>query len=305
MKFSIFNFQFSILKNGFTLVELIVIVGTMLVLLALAVPSYRLFEREADLSNTLEEIVNKLRTAQNKTSASEGASKWGVYFATSTNQYVLFKGNNYASRTSSFDEVHKIKQTIEIFNVSLAGGNEVVFDRITGKTAQTGQISLRLKSDPSKTKTIYVENSGQVGLTATSTPSDANRKKDSRHIHFDYSRQISTSTEILNLTFIYDSTTTIKDIVIAENLKNNQIYWEGEVNVGGNIQKLKIHTHKLNDPILGSQFSIHRDRRYNNKALTVEINGTPDPDIGTLISYTASGESSTGTSTYVSNLQIQ
>lgn len=289
-------------KKGFTLVELLLIIGILIVLIALAFPAFRYFQKESDLNNSAEEIINTLRLAQNKTLASEEDSQWGIYFSTSTDphQYTLFKGANFISRATSSDEIQKLPKSVEIYEINLvSGGSEVVFNRVRGETNQFGQVSIRLKTDPTKTKTIYIENSGQVGLTSAGTISDESRIKDSRHVHFDYSRYIATSTEKLILTFTYNTSTLIKEIIIAENLKDDQIYWEEEVDVGGSIQKLKIHTHRLNDLNLGTQFCIHRDRRYNNKALKIDIDDTPDPDPGTLIEYSASGEESRGTSIYL------
>ena len=295
--------QTHILKSGagFTLVEVLTIVGILIVLTGMAVPAFRFFGRESDLNNSAEEIINTLRLAQNKTLASEGASQWGVYFSTTTtpHQYILFEGSSFASRATSSDEVHQLSKSIEIYEIDLWGGNEVVFEKVTGytsSTSQIGRVSIRLKDEPSKTKTIYVENSGLISLTSPSILSDQNRLKDSRHVHFDYSQTISTSTESLTLTFTYDASIVTKEIKISENLKDNQIYWEGEVNVDGEIQKLKIHTHKLNDPATGSQFCIHRDRRYNTKALTITVSGDGS---GSLISYTAEGQESRGTSIFL------
>ena len=286
---------------GFTLIELLVIVGISLILVVLAFPNFCFFGKESDLNNSAEEIINTLRIAQNKTLASEGASQWGVYFETSTSphQYILFKGRSFATRDTSADETHELPKSIEIYEIDLWGGNEVVFERVTGNvssTSQFGKVSIRLKMDPTKNKTVYIENSGLVGLINPSTVSDLERVKDSRHVHFDYSRSISTSTERIILTFTYDSSTTTEEIIIADNIKDNQIYWEGEVNVGGEIQKLKIHSHRLNDPISGTQFCIHRDRRYNSKALKVEISG----DTGDLIKYDQDGQTTKGNSIYVS-----
>lgn len=132
------------------------------------------------------------------------------------------------------------------------------------------------------------------------SPCGPPENRDSRHVHFDYSRLISTSTESLILTFTYDSSTLQETILIADNLKEGQIFWEGEINVGGEIQKLKIHTHRLNNP--DTQFSIHRDRRYNNKALKIEISGDSS---GSLIEYSADGLSTTKTSIYASEPQWQ
>lgn len=297
-----FRLRLQFLKNkrGLTLTETAVVLGIIFILLALAVPTYRFFEREGDLTNSVEEIINALRLAQNRTLASDGAANWGVYFSTSTNQYILFKGNSYSSRIASLDEVRSTPKTIEIYDAVLTGGYEIVFERITGNASSTGTVSLRQKDDFSKTKTIYVENSGRISQTATSTPSDDNREKDSRHVHFDYDPfpAIATDTDIITLSF----GATAQNIAISSNLKNNQIYWEGEVIVDGETQKLKIHTHRLNDPISGSQFSIHRDRRYNNKTLSITIGGD---GTGDLISYDATGIVATGTSSYVSNTQIQ
>jgi type II secretory pathway pseudopilin PulG len=291
-----FKFQISNCKS-FTLVEILVIIGTMIILMALATPAFRVFQRESDLNDSSEEIINTLRLAQNKALASEEASQFGVYFdnTTTPHQYTLFKGSDYASRDSTFDEIHKLPKSIEIYEINLGGGKEVVFNRVSGETNQSGNIKIRLVSDISKTKTIYIENSGQVGLSSPTTPSDQNRIKDSRHVHFDYSRSIATSTEKLILNFTYNTSTTTKEIVIADNIKDGQIYWEDEVEVDGQIQKLKIHTHRLNNP--DTQFCVHRDRRYNNKALEIKISG----DIsGNLIQYSADGLTTKGTSSYVS-----
>lgn len=284
--------------KGFTLVEIVVVIGILGVLAAIALPSYRSFQKKSDLSNITEELINTLRVAQNKTLVSEGPSQWGVFFDSSAtpHQLTLFKGTAYASREQSFDEVHRIPASVEIYEINLGGGQEVVFNRLSGGTYQTGSISLRLIDEP-ETKTIYIEQSGRVGLLPPTTPSDASRVKDSRHIHFDYSRVIDTGTEKLTLTFEGGIN---QEILISANLVGGQIYWEGEVEASGQTQKLKIHTHRLNDPINFTQFSIHRDRRYNTKSLSVTISGEVSGD---LVVYSTDGLTVTSASIYVSELQ--
>lgn len=286
--------------GGFTLIELLIIVAVLIILTLVAVPSLRSFQKESDLTNTTEEIINILRFAQNKTLASEGASQWGVYFSTSTipHQYTLFKGESYALRDDSADETYKLPEQIEIYGVDLAGEErEVIFNRIVGTTDQSGAVSLWLKTDTSKNRQIVVESSGKITFAQETAPSDENRIKDSRHVHFNYSRQISTSTETLKLIFTYNASSITQNIVIANNLKAGQIYWEGEVNVDGEIQQIKIHTHALNHPELNTQFCVHRNRRYNTKALKIEIDGDGSDY---LIQYTADGQTTQGTSIHVS-----
>jgi len=156
-------------KSGFTLTEFLVIIAILVILTALAIPTYLHFREESDLNDSAEEIVNTLRVAQNKTLTSEGASQWGVYFTTSTtpHQYTLFQGSSYGSRATSFDETYRLPRSVEIYELSLGGEEAIFFKRITGfasSAIQTNQVSIRLKADLTKTKTIKIENSGQVGL---------------------------------------------------------------------------------------------------------------------------------------------
>ena len=90
-------------EKSFTLIELLPVLGILLILTAITVPALQSFNKNADLNNSAEEITNKLRLAQSKTLASEGADSWGIYFSTTTqpNQYTLFKGTSFASRATS------------------------------------------------------------------------------------------------------------------------------------------------------------------------------------------------------------
>jgi len=286
-------------NSGISFIEIIMVVAILVILISITAPVFIFFQRGLEFNNNIEETINVLRIARSKTLASEGASQYGVYFdnTSSPHQYILFKGESFALRDNSFDEINNLPDNIEVYDIDLVVGNEIVFDRVTGSTSQPGSISLRLRTDLTKTKTIYIEGSGYVKLTTPFIPSDADRVKDSRHVHFDYNNVIDTVTETLILSFEGGID---KTIVIADNMKDGQIYWEGEVDVNGEIQKIKIHTHNLNNP--NTLFSVHRDIRYNNKSLAITISGDGS---GTLIEYSADGSIITSTSIYVPNLDSQ
>jgi len=292
-------------SESFSLVEILIIIGITAVLIAIAIPSYRFFQKETDLNNSTEEIINTLRLAQNKTLASEGPSRYGVYFDAvfTPDQYTLFKGTSYASRDNPADEIHKLADSLEISEINLSGGLEVVFDRILGTTSQFGFVSIRLKDTPDKIKTIYVDNSGQVSLASPAVPSDMSRIKDSRHVHFNYNQNAKTATT-LHLIFP-DFPGDNYDISFQSYLNTGQteFYWEGTVAVGPagskTDQKLKIHTHSIDIFTGNAQFSIHRDKRYNDKALSITL------DDENLINYTADGQTTKGDSVFVPELQWQ
>jgi len=290
------------MKNSFgaTFIELLVIISVLIILIAISGQVFVFFQKESTLNNAVEEIISILRLAQNKTLASEEADQYGVYFNTSIepHEYIIFKGSNFSSRDISFDKVYPLPRALEIYSINLAGGNEVVFNRLTGITNQSGDVSIRIKDDLTKNRTIYAEESGQVSLNVPSIPSNS-RVEDSRHVHFDYiNRDIDTLTESLNLTFRDNGSSYNYNIVIADNLKDGQIYWQGKIDAGGEEQELIIHTHRLNDFDTDTQFCIHRDRGYT-RSLEIGISGDGS---GPIIEYSLDGSSTTFTSSYVSNL---
>ncbi len=289
--------------NGFTLVELLIVVAIMVILMSLSIPLFRSFQKETDLVDVSEKIINVLRLAQNKTLASEQDDNWGVFFATSTSphQAILFKGKSFDSRDIAFDEVYQLPSSTEVYQLNLNnGGKEIIFDRLTSTTNNFGSIVLQSAVLSFKEKNIFIGKYGQISLEEPLVPSDAELLTDSRHVHFNYNRHIDIVDESIILTFTYNELTFSREIIIAEHIKGGQIYWQGEIDLEESIEKIKIHTHRLNDP--DSQFCIHRDRRYNNKALQIELSGDLS---GTLIEYSSDGLVTNYTSIYVSELQWQ
>jgi len=284
---------------GFTLLEGMLVLTILIILSVMAVPLLNVFESESNLQSSTQGIVGTLRLAQEKTLASADDSQFGIFFddATTSHQYTFFRGTSYASRTPLFDEIRVLPETVEFSGVNFGGGNEIVFNRVDGTTIQSGSISIRLRSDAARVTTIYVDDLGIIETASTTAPSDTARITDSRHVHFDYTRTIATSTEKLVLTF----SVATQDIIIADNIQAGQIFWEGDVTDAGETQHIRIQTHRLNDTVLDTEFSIHRDLRFNTKPLTVDIDDSPDPDSGTLISYDADGITSKGTSIYASS----
>lgn len=285
--------------KAFTLIETLLVIAFIGILLGLGISALRFTVREAELGETADGLMRTLRSARERTLRSDDASQYGVRFATSSVPaiYTLFKGPSYALRDSSADVAYRIPKDIVLFDVELGGGTEVVFTRLTGESSASGSIGIRVAADPGKTRRIYVDASGQVGKSALSIPSDT-RDTDARHVHVSYSRYISTTTE--NLVLDFDGGAVTETIAISGSIEDEEITWEGTVTVGGEAQKLRIHTHRFNSP--DTQFSIHRDRRYNNKSLTITLSGD---STGTLVEYAADGLSTTNSSLYAEEPEWQ
>lgn len=267
------------MTKSFTLIEILVIIGIMLILMALAIPAYRTFRSQTDLNNSAEEIINILRLAQSKTLASEGASQYGVYFdqATSPDRYTLFKGESYELRDIALDRVYDLSKDIEI-EINLIGGSEVVFNRIIGDTSQSGNLSLRLIESPSETVSIYVANSGRITLNNPSPPVNG-RIKDSRHVHFNLSWSIQDAT---NLKFYFPDVPQTNEINMANYFDTDKTTfdWEGAFSVGGTDQVFRVHTHSLS--AVNTLLCIHRDRNYgvnDQEVIIYIVDGGVDKEI--------------------------
>jgi len=288
-------------REGFTLIEILVVVGIMSLFLTMSMFQLRSFQQGSHLQNTTQETAAALRLAQSRTLASQDNSQYGVYFdiTTTPHQYTLFQGSSYATRDIAKDEVTLINKEIEISAIDLEGGNEVVFLRLSGQASVEGSVTFRQTEDPTRTATVTVLASGVIEEDSAVVPSDTSRVKDSRHVHVSYQgRDIVTSTESVGLVF----PDTTFSFAIADNMSGGQIFWEGDVESEGETQHLKIHTHILNDPVQGTRFSLHRDRSKNTKSVTIELSG----DItGNLISYDAGGATTQGTSIYAQTPELQ
>jgi len=287
------------MKNGFSLIEIIVVIAVLACLVGISIFGYFYFRKNSDLNNNIQEFISVLKLAQNKALASENGSKYGVYIDTATtpNQYLLFRGNSYASRLPEYDSVYTLSSSVIFSNISLGGVSEVVFNKVTGFSDQAGNISFQEKSDASRTKSIYISNSGTISFNpfASDNSLDSNRVKDSRHVEFNYSRNIDTAVENIVLNFNGEQT---QPIIINSHLVGGQIKWRDTINVDGVDQTVQVDTVRLNNP--DTVFSIYRDKRYNTKSLRITISGD---NSGYLADYLADGTTTNPTSIYVSNLE--
>lgn len=279
-------------QTGFTLIELLVVVAILAILASFLFSGLIIFHRRSLIDATGQEIINTLRLAQNKTLSSEGASSFGVHFATW--RFVLFKGSVY-NPSASDNEIHDLLAGMEISQIGLGGGSDVVFERLTGNAEQDGFIRAELIQDSTKNTIIYIDSSGAIS-SLSSSASDTNRLKDTRHVHVLYSQSTKNATT-LTLTFPNDGV--IQNISYQGGLNpgKTQFNWSGTISVAGADQKITIHSHALTDS--ATLFCLHRDRRDNSKALNISL------DSQNLINYTATGITTKGTSLWAGNPEIQ
>lgn len=278
---------------GFSLIEVLIAVSVLIILTGLIAPGFSFFKRQSIIDGATQEIIHALRLAQNKTLASEGDSNFGVYFE--ANKFVLFKGLTY-SASATDNEVHNLDSSLSISSINFGGAVAyIVFERLTGTTANYGSLVVGQTGDASQEKTIHIDQSGVVSL-ALNPASDTDREKDSRHVEVLYSQNTKT-TSLLSLVFPADVVTEDINFQTYLNAAQTEFSWEGTVTVSGETQNIKVHTHSLTDTV--ALFCIHRDGRNNTKAVNINLDGQ------NLVNYTAGGIVTNGSSAWSGAAQTQ
>jgi prepilin-type N-terminal cleavage/methylation domain-containing protein len=134
-------------KNGFSLVELVIVMAIVGLLFLTAGPLYPILRRNWELGQARTKVVSALRLARESARSSQNTSNWGVKVGS---DLVVFSGSSYAARTTSLDRLDKLP------GVTVGGTSEIVFTRVTGATTAT-QLTL---TNGAGTKIITVNNYG-------------------------------------------------------------------------------------------------------------------------------------------------
>jgi prepilin-type N-terminal cleavage/methylation domain-containing protein len=146
--------------KGFTLIEILIAITVMISLVAIVSNIFLSFDRHQALDRDTAKVISVLEKARQLTLFSKEASQYGVRLETS--QIILFKGDMYQAGASnnSLTKLHS-KVSISAYNLN-GGGDDVVFERLTGETDQDGSITLQSTQDLTKTKTINIEKTGLI-----------------------------------------------------------------------------------------------------------------------------------------------
>lgn len=277
---------------GFTLIELLVSIAVLGLISAVFISGYSAMSKGSELKTAAFKILDALNLAHARTIASLATSSYGVHFEPS--QYVLFKGTVYNAGDSN-NIFYPLPSMLQIANITFAGaGVDVVFDRLTGKTSQSGSLVVRLIADTTRSKTITILSSGRSDIIESAQAPVGTRVSDSRHVHFTYGASIASVTNLV-LTFPNDAVT--QNITFASYYSGGLFDWSGTVTVAGVNQTLRVHTHANTGA--SADFSVTRDKRYNTKAVQISL------DTQNLVNYAANGAVTQGSSLWVTAPQAQ
>ncbi len=139
------------MRKGFSLVEILIVIGITAVIGVVVLTSLTGRRHRVELENTARQIATLLREAQSRSMSQDSSTSWGVHFENSTTTaafYELFSGTVYS--TSSVVGHYRLPNIVRFATSSVPSGSSstVIFAQITGLPSASTTISLELVAGP-------------------------------------------------------------------------------------------------------------------------------------------------------------
>ncbi len=150
------------LDRGYSLVELLVVMAVLSLIAALSLRTYFALKEHEILDSDAVRISAELAEARSLTLSGKDGNQWGVHLASTS--VTLFEGASYSSGASG-NIVTSLDPSLVISVISLSGGgNDAVFQRLTGNTTENGAVTLTLIASSTESKTITIYGTGLTNV---------------------------------------------------------------------------------------------------------------------------------------------
>lgn len=150
------------MKRGFTLVEMMVVIGIVSLLLVVGSVNIRSFQSRSQVTQAAEELASILREAQSRSMTVVNGQTHGIHFESGDGTYTLFEGTPF-SQTNATNVKYSLDASIQFSNIALTGGGkDVIFDKLTGSTSHSGGVTISSKLDGSIQRTITITSQGKI-----------------------------------------------------------------------------------------------------------------------------------------------
>jgi len=147
----------SFFTTGFTYIEIVIAIGILALLGAIGLSSFSTWQRGHALDATYRQAISFLEEARNKTLSSENSASYGVRFE--TDKITLFQ-SPFVEGASDNKEII-LNNYVSISNIVLTGSaSDVIFDKLSGETANYGSVVISEKNNPLNSKTITIQQNG-------------------------------------------------------------------------------------------------------------------------------------------------
>ncbi|HBG81529.1 TPA: hypothetical protein DDW69_01670 [candidate division CPR2 bacterium] len=123
------------LKRGFTLIEVIIVVSVIGLLSISAASGYLNYQKSTEIKENSGQVAAFMREAQSNATSQKLNKKWGVNLNNDGLQMTLFDD----SMAGENKRYYNLPKQLKFDSVSInGGGNDIIFDKMTGETSNYG-----------------------------------------------------------------------------------------------------------------------------------------------------------------------
>jgi prepilin-type N-terminal cleavage/methylation domain-containing protein len=147
-------------KEGFTLLEILLVVGILVVIAAMSRDFYGSFVSGAQLSDNADTIIYDLRSTRDKAMNGQDDRIWGIHFVNGANDYyeIFSTPSDYTDLSKIINVTSYLKAGVSFSYPAESQSIDIIFNKISGTTT-AANIILNSGLD---TKTISVQGQGLV-----------------------------------------------------------------------------------------------------------------------------------------------
>ncbi|UPA22618.1 prepilin-type N-terminal cleavage/methylation domain-containing protein [Candidatus Peribacteria bacterium] len=135
-------------RAGFTIVEMLMVIGIIGVISGVTVPLYRDYQVRNDLNVATEQVTQGLARARLLSQSAQSDAGWGFYVPAG----ILYKGDSYATRVAGADETYPMPSTITVTGIF-----DISYTKVKGQPSSTGSIILTALDSEQRTIEIEVQ----------------------------------------------------------------------------------------------------------------------------------------------------
>lgn len=151
------------MKNGFTIIEILISIAISIILLAIIVIPFKRMNETQILSKETANVMGVLNNARSQSLSSKGGVSHGVHIE--SDELVLFSGSVYSPSDPENVSI-SLNPLVSISNISLNGGvTNVIFDQLTGETTSFGTIRVSLIASTTQNRIITINATGIIDGT--------------------------------------------------------------------------------------------------------------------------------------------
>ncbi len=150
-----------IFSKGLTLVEILIVITILALISVITYEALFSVKKKEVLEKEAARVSAIIERARSLTLSSSGDRQYGVHVE--SNRVVTFRGNSYNSSDLN-NKADTLNNAVTISNYSFAGGGDnVIFERLSGKTGNAGTLTMSLSS-ATTTYTITIYGTGLVDV---------------------------------------------------------------------------------------------------------------------------------------------